>query len=109
MLGSFGGTGPLRIITFTGSASHTIANGTSVNGGNLATVVIDGGILPYTVAWADNIANVFLSLSSSITPIFLATGTDVEHIGVASVLVTDAAGRTAESSVNIDINQGSPP
>lgn len=109
MMIAHGGNAPLRIITFTGSASHTIANGTSVNGGNLATIVITGGIQPLTVAWADNIANVFLSLSSSITPIFLATGTDVEHNGVASVLVTDAAGRTAQASTNILINQGSPP
>ena len=109
MMIAHGGNAPLRIIAIAGSAIHTMANGASVNGGNLATVIITGGIQPLTVAWADNIANVFLSLSSSITPIFLATGTDVEHIGVASVLVTDAAGRTAEASTNIQINQGSPP
>lgn len=96
------------MLQISASSQQTVANGTSVNGGNIATIVIRGGFPPYTIAWADNMANVFLSASSSTTPVFLATGTDVEHTGVVSVLVTDAASRTAEASAAVNVVQGNP-
>ena len=99
--------GPVQIImpsTLTGA----IANGTSITVTGSIVPFVAGGLPPYAYDWTDNLANVFVQASTSVSARFQATGTDVLHNGNAILRLSDATGNITTASASFLITQGAP-
>lgn len=94
-------------ITLAGFAASP-PNGTSVAVTGSLVPFITGGFQPYAYDWTDSMANVFVQTSTTPTCSLRSTGTDVEHNGQVTLILTEANGVVTTTSVNVVITQGAP-